>query len=90
MGECFLLVPAYPGCPGSKAVKRSLLLLLLSHICLKLTCLCDKCFSVSYVKYQINNRLCVCDSCSVSSPQEHSLPVSGFYVVAFNILVPDS
>jgi len=30
VGEClFLLVPAYPGCPGSKAVKRSLLLLLL-------------------------------------------------------------
>jgi len=26
----FLLVPAYPGCPGSKAVKWSLLLLLLS------------------------------------------------------------
>jgi len=25
----FLLVSAYPGCPGSKAVKRSLLLLLL-------------------------------------------------------------
>jgi len=25
----FLLVPAYPGCPGSKAVKRSLLLLYL-------------------------------------------------------------
>ena len=25
----FLLVPAYPGCPGSKAVKLSLLLLLL-------------------------------------------------------------
>jgi len=24
----FLLVPAYPGCPGSKAVKWSLLLLL--------------------------------------------------------------
>jgi len=24
----FLLVPAYPGCPGSKAVKRSLLLLM--------------------------------------------------------------
>ena len=22
----FLLVPAYPGCPGSKAIKRSLLL----------------------------------------------------------------
>jgi len=34
MGVCgwmFLLVPAYPGCPGSKAVKRSLLLLLLYH-----------------------------------------------------------
>jgi len=26
----FPLVPAYPGCPGSKAVKRSLLLLFLS------------------------------------------------------------
>ena len=30
-GWKFLLVPAYPGCPGSKAVKRSLLLLLLLH-----------------------------------------------------------
>ena len=29
----FLLVPAYPGCPGSKAVKRSLLLLLLLWMC---------------------------------------------------------
>ena len=29
-GWMFLLVPAYPGCPGSKAVKRSSLLLLLS------------------------------------------------------------
>jgi len=28
-GSMFLLVPAYPGCPGSKAVKRSSLLLLL-------------------------------------------------------------
>ena len=28
-GCMFLLVPAYPGCPGSKAVKRSSLLLLL-------------------------------------------------------------
>ena len=27
-GWMFLLVPAYPGCPGSKAVKRLLLLLL--------------------------------------------------------------
>ena len=25
------MVPAYPGCPGSKAVKRSLLLLLLKR-----------------------------------------------------------
>jgi len=31
-GWKFLLVPAYPGCPGSKAVKRSLLLLLSSFI----------------------------------------------------------
>ena len=30
-GWMFLLVPAYPGCPGSKAVKRSLLLLLLLY-----------------------------------------------------------
>jgi len=30
----FLLVPAYPGCPGSKAVKRSLLLLLLLLLCI--------------------------------------------------------
>ena len=30
-GCMFLLVPAYPGCPGSKAVKRSLLLLLLLY-----------------------------------------------------------
>jgi len=30
-GWMFLLVPAYPGCPGSKAVKRSLLLLLFSY-----------------------------------------------------------
>ena len=37
----FLLVPAYPGCPGSKAVKRSLLLLLLSYfICVYTMCLC--------------------------------------------------
>ena len=28
----FLLVPAYPGCPGSKAVKRSSSLLLLFFI----------------------------------------------------------
>ena len=33
-GWMFLLVPAYPGCPGSKAVKRSLLLLLL-FICVR-------------------------------------------------------
>jgi len=26
-GRVFLLVPAYPGCPGTKAVKRLLLLL---------------------------------------------------------------
>jgi len=27
----FFLVPAYPGCPGTKAVKRLLLLMLLEH-----------------------------------------------------------
>ena len=31
-GWKFLLVPAYPGCSGSKAVKRSLLLLLLYRL----------------------------------------------------------
>ena len=36
-GWMFLLVPAYPGCPGSKAVKRSLLLLLLTY-CIRLLC----------------------------------------------------
>ena len=35
-GGKFLLVPAYPGCPGSKAVKRSLLLLLLNGRCIHL------------------------------------------------------
>jgi len=33
----FLLVPAYPGCPGSKAVKRSSLLLLLVRLFLIMT-----------------------------------------------------
>jgi len=28
-GRMFFLIPAYPGCPGTKAVKQSLLLLLL-------------------------------------------------------------
>ena len=32
----FLLVPAYPGCPGSKAVKRSLLLLFCLFVVLTL------------------------------------------------------
>ena len=40
----FLLVLAYPGCPGSKAVKRSLLLLLLYHlrfnVSIEAVCLC--------------------------------------------------
>ena len=34
----FLLVPAYPGCPGSKAVKRSLLLLLLFEVDMTIHC----------------------------------------------------
>ena len=44
-GGKFLLVPAYPGCPGSKAVKRSLLLFVSSmpagfhhHL---IVCYCD-------------------------------------------------
>jgi len=37
-GWMFLLVPAYPGCPGSKAVKQSLLLLLfVANLLLSLT-----------------------------------------------------
>ena len=39
----FLLVPAYPGCPGSKAVKRSLLLLLLLFL---QTFILNQCLSV--------------------------------------------
>jgi len=35
----FLLVPAYPGCPGSKAVKRLSLLLLLLLLLLQPDCL---------------------------------------------------
>ena len=30
----FLLVPAYPGCPGSKAVKRSLFVVVVVVACL--------------------------------------------------------
>ena len=36
----FLLVPAYPGCPGSKAVKRSLLFASMTVICTVLPLLC--------------------------------------------------
>jgi len=35
-GGVFLLVPAYPGCPGTKAVKRLLLLLLVRRLALEL------------------------------------------------------
>jgi len=31
----FPLVPAYPGCPGSKAVKRSLLLVVVKQVSMK-------------------------------------------------------
>jgi len=37
-GRVFLLVPAYPGCPGTKAVKRLLLLLLLLLLYYVKTC----------------------------------------------------
>ena len=43
----FLLVPAYPGCPGSKAVKRSLLLLLL--LCVHLSLLYTLCIRHGYL-----------------------------------------
>jgi len=50
----FLLVPAYPGCTGSKAVKRSLLLLLLYAAAILLfsksvfeTCILQAIFSVA-------------------------------------------
>jgi len=36
-GRVFLLVPAYPGCPGTKAVKRLLLLLLIYFLDLSRT-----------------------------------------------------
>ena len=34
----FLLVLAYPGCPGSKAIKRSLLLLLVAKLYISYHC----------------------------------------------------
>ena len=50
----FLLVPAYPGCPGSKAVKRSLLLAWL----LFLQCSHKKAFP--FVHHELNDgRLCL-------------------------------
>ena len=44
-GSMFLLVPAYPGCPGSKAVKQSLLLLngRCCHLSLSEVDLCSGC-----------------------------------------------
>jgi len=45
----FLLVPAYPGCPGSKAVKRSLLLLLLSSV-KKLIESVDNCTVIAFIE----------------------------------------
>jgi len=41
-GWMFLLVPAYPGCPGSKAVKRSLLYLTL--VLLQLSTTPERCY----------------------------------------------
>jgi len=59
-GWMFLLVPAYPGCPGSKAVKRSLLLLLLSgEFCI----FEDK--SLSGVHDMINHFACDFAKCSL-------------------------
>ena len=46
----FLLVPAYPGCPGSKAVKRSLLLLLLLSSVKKLIESVDNGTVIAFIK----------------------------------------
>jgi len=52
-GRVFLLVPAYPGCPGTKTVKRLLLLLLLFYT--KCAVLNDSLCSEK--KSEINNHL---------------------------------
>ena len=64
----FLLVPAYPGCPGSKAVKRSLSLLLyrLTQVVLEKRPL-SACGSSSSCEYAVNCA-CLCSArCNVVS-----------------------
>ena len=68
-GWKFLLVPAYPGCPGSKAVKRSLLLLLLQSCVLST-------FAV------INEYKCMNDLIPGGSPSFFSSIPSPFPVIA--------
>ena len=46
----FLLVPAYPGCPGSKAVKRSLLLLNIYHIMATISLIWTKSGKVMHIE----------------------------------------
>ena len=47
-GWMFLLVLAYPGCPGSKAVKRSLLLLLLLYLKKLCACSINSCVGIAF------------------------------------------
>ena len=63
----FLLVPAYPGGPGSKAVKRSLLLLLYEvH---KLNPLMPFCDNMSPAGYSLS----ICDKLFHSADTESTL-----------------
>ena len=56
----FLLVPAYPGCPGSKAVKRSLLLLLLLYTLYKFTFIIIIIVNLLSSKWSLHKFACVC------------------------------
>jgi len=53
-GWVFLLVPAYPGCPGSKAIKRSLLLLFV----VVLVAECQESYNPSHCRH-VNRYTCM-------------------------------
>jgi len=61
----FPLVPAYQGCPGSKAVKRSLLLLLL------LSVVCHLCSGFSVLFYSVLFTILYCSSETCSETLFH-------------------
>jgi len=52
----FLLVPAYPGCPGSKAVKRLLLLLLIIFISSRVSVLVSQ-LKGMHMSWYINKKM---------------------------------